>query len=133
MSMLRVIIVGVMAARSAQAANIIPGDARRGEQLFQTQQCVQCHSFKGKGGTLAPDLGRRVDRDFTPSVMASLMWNHAPQMWTAMGKQGIVKPTMTPESRQNSRSEGRSSLGPGPALRATINPWAGFLCPFRST
>lgn len=98
MFMLRMLIVGALAARSAQAANIIPGDARRGEQLFQTQQCVQCHSFKGKGGTLAPDLGRRVDRDFTPSVMASLMWNHAPQMWTVMEKQGIVKPTMTPES-----------------------------------
>jgi mono/diheme cytochrome c family protein len=30
--------------------------------------------------------------------MASLMWNHAPDMWSAMKKQGIVKATMTPES-----------------------------------
>jgi mono/diheme cytochrome c family protein len=30
--------------------------------------------------------------------MASLMWNHAPQMWTVMEKQGIVKSTMTAES-----------------------------------
>ncbi len=36
------------------------GDAKRGEQLFQTEQCFQCHSVKGHGGTLAPDLTRRI-------------------------------------------------------------------------
>ncbi len=41
---------------------------------------------------------KRVDRDFTPAVMASLMWNHAPDMWAAMKKQGIVKGQMTPEA-----------------------------------
>ena len=66
MFMLRVIAVGALVGWSALAASIIPGDARRGEQLFNSQQCVQCHSLKGKGGTLAPDLARRVDRDYTP-------------------------------------------------------------------
>jgi mono/diheme cytochrome c family protein len=80
------------------AAGVIQGDARRGEQLFQTEQCVQCHSIKGHGGTIAPDLTRRIDRDYSPAVMASLMWNHAPDMWAAMKKQGITKGTMTPES-----------------------------------
>jgi mono/diheme cytochrome c family protein len=79
-----------------QAAPV--GDARRGEQLFQTEQCVQCHSANGRGGSIAPDLTKRVDRAYTPSVMASLMWNHAPEMWSAMKKQGIVKGTMTAES-----------------------------------
>ncbi len=87
----RVIAAGALTAFSALAAGIIPGDARRGEQLFTSEQCVQCHSVNGKGGSLAPDLGRRIDRNFTPSVMASLMWNHAPDMWAAMKKQGIVK------------------------------------------
>ena len=78
MFMLRVIAVGALVVWSGLAASTIPGDARRGEQLFQSEQCIQCHSVKGKGGTLAPDLARRVDRDYTPAVMASLMWNHAP-------------------------------------------------------
>jgi cytochrome c551/c552 len=30
--------------------------------------------------------------------MASLMWNHAPDMWAAMKKQGVTKGTLTPES-----------------------------------
>ena len=93
----RVIAVAALAASSA-LAGIIPGDAKRGEQLFVSEQCIQCHSFKGAGGALAPDLARRVDRSFTPSVMASLMWNHAPDMWAAMKKQGIVKGTLSPEA-----------------------------------
>src|SRR5664280_1532331 len=97
MFMVRVIAVGAAVAWSALGASSIPGDARRGEQLFTSEQCIQCHSLNGKGGTLAPDLSRRVDRDYTPSVMASLMWNHAPDMWAAMKRQGIKKGDMTPE------------------------------------
>jgi mono/diheme cytochrome c family protein len=93
--------LGVMAvalvAGSVFAAGIPSGDAARGEQLFQSQQCVACHSVNGKGGTVAPDLGKRIDRDYTPATMASLMWNHAPDMWTAMLKQGIIRPALTPE------------------------------------
>jgi mono/diheme cytochrome c family protein len=97
MYMLRVVAMGALVAWSTLAAAIVPGDARRGEQLFQSEKCIQCHSLKGKGGTLAPDLARRVDRNYTPSVMASLMWNHAPDMWAAMKQQGVKKASMTPE------------------------------------
>jgi mono/diheme cytochrome c family protein len=97
MFMLRLTIAGALAAGSAWAASGIPGDARRGEQLFASEQCIQCHSFQGKGGAAAPDLSQRIDRNYTPDVMASLMWNHAPAMWGAMKKQGIVKSMMTPD------------------------------------
>jgi mono/diheme cytochrome c family protein len=93
----RVIVAGSLALCSALAASIVPGDARRGEQLFQSEQCIQCHSVNGRGGTAAPDLARRIDRNYTPTVMASLMWNHAPQMWAAMKQQGVKQEQMTPE------------------------------------
>jgi mono/diheme cytochrome c family protein len=83
-------------AGAVQAA-VIPGNAKRGEQLFENQRCNQCHSFKGRGGTRAPDLAKRVDRDYSPSVMASLMWNHAPEMWSAMKAQSIERPQLSPE------------------------------------
>ena len=95
MFMLRMIAVGALVVWSGLAATIIPGDARRGEQLFQSEQCIQCHRLNGKGGDLAPDLARRVDRNFTPAVMASLMWNHAPQMWATMKQEGAKKGSMT--------------------------------------
>jgi mono/diheme cytochrome c family protein len=79
-------------------ADSIPGDARRGEELFRSQQCIQCHSVNGKGGTLAPDFARRIDRNYTPTVMATLMWNHAPRMWAAMKKQDVARAELSPES-----------------------------------
>jgi mono/diheme cytochrome c family protein len=95
---LPVLAVGALVACSAPAAEIAPGDARRGEQLFESEHCVQCHSFRNRGGTLAPDLARRVDRNYTPAVMASLMWNHAPDMWEAMKKNGVSKTSLSPEA-----------------------------------
>ena len=88
---------GALVAWSALGAAIVPGDARRGEQLFQSERCVACHSVNGRGGATAPDLAKRVDRDFTPTVMASLMWNHAPDMWAAMEKRGLARPALTQE------------------------------------
>jgi cbb3-type cytochrome oxidase cytochrome c subunit len=40
--------------------------AEDGSVLFAREGCIQCHSFKGKGGNMAPDLtavtNRRSDR-----------------------------------------------------------------------
>src|SRR5690348_10811377 len=97
MTLVRATAVMALAAVYAAAGDLAGGDARRGEQLFETEQCARCHSVNGKGGSIAPDLARRIDRDYTPTVMASLMWNHAPDMWTAMKKYGVSKEEMTPE------------------------------------
>lgn len=97
MSMVRVIAAVAMGCWVVGAADLPAGDARRGEQLFENQQCVQCHSIKGSGGKLGGDLSRVVDRDYTPAVMASLMWNHAPDMWSAMRRNGIATPHLSPQ------------------------------------
>ena len=97
MGMLRGIIAAALAAGCALAANDIVGDAHRGEQLFLTERCVQCHSINGRGGAGAPDLAMHIGRDFTPTVMASLMWNHAPEMWEAMKSQSVAPPSLSPE------------------------------------
>jgi len=96
MILVRAIAAGALLA-AAGLAGTPAGDARRGEELFKSQQCVQCHSINGHGGTTAPDLAARIDRNYTPAVMASLMWNHGPDMWAAMKKQGITEPHLTPE------------------------------------
>ena len=44
-------------------------DSARGDQLYQSQGCVECHQLKGMGGkTVAPDLGRVLDRAYTPAA-----------------------------------------------------------------
>jgi mono/diheme cytochrome c family protein len=71
-------------------AAAIPADSARGARLFETLSCNQCHSLNGQGGSTAPDLGRLVDRDFTPAALAATMWNHAPAMWASMRTRGIA-------------------------------------------
>ena len=35
---------------------LLGGCADKGAKLFVEEGCAECHSFKGKGGSLAPDL-----------------------------------------------------------------------------
>ena len=66
-------------------------DSGRGQRVFESESCIQCHAINGKGGHAAPDLGRVIDRNFTPAALASTMWNHAPTMWAAMRKQNVKR------------------------------------------
>jgi mono/diheme cytochrome c family protein len=59
-------------------AATVAADSTRAERLFKTLSCVECHSVNGVGGNVGPDLGRRIDRNFTFASLASTMWNHAP-------------------------------------------------------
>ena len=93
-----VALIAGFAAAGAQAAVEIAGSSARGEKLFATERCVECHSINGKGGKVGPDLGRVIDRNFSPAGLAGLMWNHAPAMWAAMEKQGVQRASLSPES-----------------------------------
>jgi mono/diheme cytochrome c family protein len=74
----------ILASLTGAHGATVAADSARGEKLFQTLSCIECHSVNGAGGHIGPDLGRRIDRNFTPASMASTMWNHAPSMWAAM-------------------------------------------------
>lgn len=95
--MFRLAPIAALLALSAPAATlpVIPGDSSRGEKLFETERCIQCHSINGRGGRTAADFGRIVDRGFTPARLASTMWNHAPVMWAAMEGAGIERPKLS--------------------------------------
>src|SRR5580704_2791172 len=88
MTNIRIFVMMALAASTLRSANVV-ADSTRGALLFETLSCVQCHSINGKGGTAGPDLGRRIDRNFTPASLAATMWNHAPTMWAAMRDRSI--------------------------------------------
>lgn len=60
----------ILAVPSGLLGLTADADARRGADFFQSKGCVNCH---GKGATAGkePDLGRRLDRDYTPGGIAA--------------------------------------------------------------
>ena len=97
---MRTLLVFLVSALAACAAGFT-ADSVRGERLFQTLACIQCHSVGGTGGTAAPDLGRIEDRGFTPASLAATMWNHAPAMWASMREHQIVAGELDRQSAQD--------------------------------
>lgn len=90
------LIVTLAAAASLMAA-VMDVDANRGSDFFQAQGCVNCHAVKGAGARKAPDLGRRLDRSYTPAGIAARMWSHAPVMWASMSTEGVPIPSLSTE------------------------------------
>ena len=72
---------------AAPVNSAVAADSSRGQELFQSLDCIQCHTINGQGGKIGPDLSKRLDRGFTPSTLAATMWNHAPAMFGAIEKQ----------------------------------------------
>lgn len=71
-----------------------PGNADAGKRLFSEKHCVVCHTVRGTGGVVGPNLDHL--RQFrSPIFVASAMWNHGPQMAEKMKERGIERPTFT--------------------------------------
>jgi cytochrome c2 len=59
----------------------------KGREIFEAKGCVQCHSISGNGGNEGPDLGENKFYG-TYLELATLMWNHFPEMSQKMKKKG---------------------------------------------
>jgi len=95
--MMRFLAALSISAAAAHAA-VIAANSSRGAQLFESLHCIECHSINGAGGEVGPDLGRLIDRSFTPALLAATMWNHAPTMWQAMKAQNIQAGDLPPQA-----------------------------------
>jgi cytochrome c2 len=82
---------------TASAFQAISGDSQEGCQLIRDLKCTTCHSLKGEGAAKAPDLGRTVARNYSPSYVAGQFWSHAPAVWSHLSGQGIPSPQLTEE------------------------------------
>lgn len=90
-----VALLPIMVLPSLLMASMLDADARRGADFFKTQGCVSCHGVKGVGEGKAPDLGKRLDRNYTPAGITAQMWSHAPIMWANMAKDNIPVPPLS--------------------------------------
>ncbi len=63
----------------------LPGDAARGAQVYEAQNCSQCHMVNGEGGRLGPDLsdvGRRLAPDEIQTALTDPNAQVMPRWWT---------------------------------------------------
>ena len=70
-----------------------PGNAEWGWGVFQ-RRCMQCHSVRGLGGSVGPELGPERDLPLTTGQFASVLWNHAPAMLRQSREKGISPPVL---------------------------------------
>ncbi len=80
---------GNQKARASENA----GSAESGWKVFQAR-CIQCHSVRGNGGKLGPELGPEHDLPLTTAAFASELWNHAPAMLRLGRENGTAMPTL---------------------------------------
>lgn len=72
-------------------SNIEIGNSSKGEKVFREKKCGECHTLRGKGGRIGPEL-TTWGRYSSPIAWASLMLNHAAGMKSAMRDAGIRWP-----------------------------------------
>ena len=77
------------------------GDSLRGAQALEDRGCVGCHAMRGVGGNGAPDLGVPRKGSFSPTAFAASMWNHTPQMWARIGRDGEWLPTLSDQELED--------------------------------
>lgn len=66
------------------------GDAAKGEILWRGMKCSGCHTLEGASGRLGSDL--RSYKEVSPIELAQAMWNHGPDMTSAMNEHGVKVP-----------------------------------------
>jgi mono/diheme cytochrome c family protein len=70
------------------------GSADAGKRLFSEKRCIVCHTVRGAGGVVGPNLDH-LQQFRSPIFVASAMWNHGPQMAEKMKERGVERPTFT--------------------------------------
>lgn len=69
-----------------------PGDPRLGKTLFTEKHCIRCHQVGAEGGRSGPPLDA-LPRGASPLRIAEALWNHGPEMTSAIRAAGLELPT----------------------------------------
>lgn len=72
----------------------LPSNPLKGRIVFEEKGCIECHAISGYGGTVGPDLSRE---HYYGSFLelASIIWNHIPQMDRKYRQLRVDRPNFT--------------------------------------
>lgn len=72
----------------------LPQNPLQGRIVFEEKKCIECHAIGGFGGTAGPDLSK--EQFFGSTLeLASVVWNHAPQMNRKFRQLRMSRPSLT--------------------------------------
>jgi mono/diheme cytochrome c family protein len=84
----------------------------RGQGALVRQGCLKCHSLRGEGGRVRPDLGEaRADYE-SGSAWAAAMWTHTPRMADLASSMGVSYPRFVDDEMGHLVGYLRSVAGP---------------------
>ena len=76
-------------------------DSFKGQATLVRKGCLKCHSLKGEGARVGPDLAeRRADYELA-AVWAAKMWIHTPRMAQKALELGILYPRFVDDETAN--------------------------------
>jgi cytochrome c2 len=85
----------LMAYLQADPARDPPADPLKGQMILVAKGCLKCHTWKGEGARVGPELAE-LRGSFAPASMwAATMWAHTPRMAKVALERGIVYPRFT--------------------------------------
>ncbi|MBI2216907.1 MAG: c-type cytochrome [Candidatus Rokubacteria bacterium] len=85
-------VADLMAYLGADPARDPKPDRLRGHDALVTKGCLKCHSLRGEGARIAPDLGERRAVFAPPARWAATIWRHTPKMAAVAMERGILHP-----------------------------------------
>lgn len=71
------------------------GESPRGAAVLRERGCASCHAVLGRGGGRATELTSHGGENFSPAAFAAEIWNHSPEMWSAMATEGRERPELS--------------------------------------
>jgi mono/diheme cytochrome c family protein len=91
----------LMAYLMADPARDPAPDLLRGETTLVRKGCLKCHSLRGEGGRVGPDLGQRRAVYDSAVVWAAAMWVHTPRMAAKAREVGVSYPRFVDQELGN--------------------------------
>jgi mono/diheme cytochrome c family protein len=91
----------LMAYLGATAARDSPPDLFAGRAALVRKECLKCHTLRGEGGGIAPELAHRRPIYSSASAWAAAMWRHTPAMALRALEVGVMYPRFSGDEMRN--------------------------------
>ena len=91
----------LMAYLEADPARDTAPDLSKGQLMLLRKSCLKCHSLRGEGGRLAPDLSAQRPSYESAVAWATRMWGHAPAMAAKAIEVGVLYPRFAEDEMLN--------------------------------